>query len=414
MVTMTFDVRAHYERAVHANLRLWRQRLLTATAPVDRWQTQKEVVWQAVADGLAFAATQEAAAWLAIDTAVTIERWGVWAEWLPLLETAVTLNLPPDVKAHLLLVQGRTDFLNRSFDDAAHLQETALALAEAHQFTHLTALAHFHLTNTYLGSKAYAQARQHGAAALRLLLPAPSTTLASLFNTLGLLELDTGDYAASEAQFQQSLALWAGLDQPTQMARACLNLGAVYQRQNRLERTRACYELAYAVLATTASEVDKLKVLNGLGTLHFSLKELPQAEAVFRSGVAAAQEMPALFHLRGSLTHNLGNTLLALGQWEESRFYLEKSIRLWQQANDEIEQANSIGTLAEWYEQRQEWATAVTHYDEALALLETYPDHQWAQHLAALFRAARENCILSGPAPKTPSPGAPSSFPARN
>lgn len=387
-----FDVRTHYERAVRANLRLWRQRLLAADATVDRWEVQKGAVWQAVADGLAIAAAQEEAAQLAADTAVIIERWGIWMEWLPLLETAVTLNLPPDVTVRLLLVEGRSYFLNRSFADATHLQEAALALAAAHRLTPLVASAHFHLTTTCLGSKAYDQARQHGAAALRLLLSTPSTTLASLFVTLGLIELETGDYATSEAQFQQALALWSGLNQPTQMARTCLDLGMLYQRQNRLERTRACYELAYAVLAPTASEVDKLKVLNGLGAVHFALKELPQAEAVFRRGAAAAQEMSGLFHLRGSLTHNLGNTLLALARWEESRFYLEKSIRLWQQANDEIEQANSIGTLGEWYELREEWATAVSHYDQALVLLDAYPAHRWAQHLATLFCAARTGC----------------------
>ena len=398
MATMTaFDVRAHYERAVCANLRLWRQRLLAeaapaGAAPADRWEMQKEAVWQAVADGLTLATAQAEAARLAADTAVIIERWGLWTEWLPLLETAVTLNLPPEVQARLLLVQGRSYYLNRCFDDAIRVQEMAAALAEAQQLTALTASAHFHLTNSHLGSKSYDRARQHGAAALRLLLPKPSTTLASLFTTLGLLELETGDYAASEAQLMQALALWSGLNQPTQMARACLNLGVLYHRQNRLERTRACYELAYAVLAPTASEVDKLKVLNGLGMLHYSMKELSQAEAVFRQGMAMAQEMKGLFHLRGSLTHNLGNTLLALARWEESRFYLEKSIRLWQQANDAIEQANSIGTLGEWHELREEWATAVARYDEALLLLDAYPGHQWAQHVAALFRAARANC----------------------
>lgn len=392
-----FDVRTHYERAVRANLRLWRQRLLAEdtsadAASADRWETQKEAVWQAVAAGLAFSEAQEEAARLAADTAVIIERWGLWTEWLSLLETAVTLNLPPEIQTRLLLVQGRSYYLNRSFADAIRVQEMALALAEAWQFTTLSASAHYHLTNSYLGRKAYDQARQHGVAALRLLLPAPSTTLASLLTTLGLIEFETGGFAAGEAQLMQALALWSGLNQPTQMARACLNLGLLYHRQNRLERTRACYELAYAVLAPTASEVDKLKVLNGLGMVHYSMKELPQAEAVFRRGVAAAQEMKGVYHLRGSLTHNLGNTLLALARWDESRFYLEKSIRLWQQANDEIEQANSIGTLGEWHELREEWETAVTRYDEALLLLDAYPGHQWAQHVASLFRAARANC----------------------
>jgi len=392
-MTMTrFDVKAHYQRAVRANLHLWRRRLLEDSGPIDRWQMQQEAIWQAVADGLAFDTTQEEAANLAVDVARTIERWGVWAEWLPLLETAVSLNLPPELTGRLLLVQGRSCTLNRNFNDAIRLEEAALALAEAHQLPTLAARAHQRLTNAYLGNKAYAKARQHGTAALRLLLPRPSTTLASLFTTLGLLELETGAYQASEAQFQQALALWSGLNQPTQLARTCLNLGVVYQQQNRLDRTRACYELAYAALEPTTSVVDKLKVLNGLGTLHYMLRELPQAEAVFRQGIAAAQDLKGMFHLRGSLTHNLGNTLLALERGEEARFYLQKSIRLWQQANDAVQQANSVGTLGEWYEQQGDWATAVAQYEEALLLVDTYPGHQWAESLAAQFRAGRTRC----------------------
>lgn len=387
-----FDVRAHYAQAALANVRLWQRRLLASEVPVDRWQAQQDAIWQAVADGLSIAAAQEEAARLAADAHPTLEEWGVWPNWLPLLETAVVLDLPPELKGCLLLAQGRGCTLNRNFADAIRLEEAALALAEAHQFPTLAARAHQRLTNACLGDKAYAAARQHGAAALRLLLPTPSTTLAALFSTLGLLELETGNYRMSEAQFQQALALWSGLNRPIQLARTALNLGVLYQQQNRLNRARACYELAYAVLAPTASMVDKLKVLNGLGILHYMLKEMPQAEAVFRRGVAAAQALKGAFHLRGSLTHNLGNTLLSLERWEESHFYLEKSIRLWQQADDAVQQANSMGTLGEWYERRGEWETAVTHYDEALALLAKYPGHQWAQRVAVQFREARTRC----------------------
>lgn len=89
---------------------------------------------------------------------------------------------------------------------------------------------------------------------------------------------------------------------------------------------------------------------------------------------------------------SLGNTLLALERWEEARFYLEESIRLWQKVNDEVEQANIVGTLGEWHELRKEWATAVAYYDEALSLLTAYPEQPWARHLVAQFRAARLRC----------------------
>lgn len=449
---MTFDVKAHYQRAVIANVQLWRQRLLAEPEP-DRWQPQQAGLWQAVAAGLDSVPAQPEAAALAAALLPMVERWGVWLDWLPLLETAVTLNLPPDLHGRLLLAQGRLYALNRNFSDALRVQETALALADAHQLAELAGLAHYHLTNAYLGDKNYSQARQHGAEALRLLSPpqpvsptsinqrpytanrtnfpdsspfglpitdhrSPLTddrlpltdhglpitdhrlpltddrlrTLASLHNALGLIELETGAFAASEAQFRQALAHWSGLHEPTLTARTWLNLGVVYYRQNHWAEAKQCYQQGYAVLAPTASVVDKLKVLNGLGTLHYVSGEFAEAERVFRQGLAEARPLPGLFHLRGSLTHNLGNTLLALGRGQEARLCLERSITLWQQANDAVEQANSTGTLAECYEQQEEWGTAVTHYDAALHLLAAYPDHQWAQKLTANFQTARARC----------------------
>lgn len=388
---MTFDVKAHYQRAVAANVRLWRQRLLEETGP-DRWQAQPEAVWQAVAAGLASVSAQPEAASLAAELISTMERWGLWLAWMPLVETAVTLALPPELHGRLLLAQGRIYFLNRNFSDAIRVQETALALAEAHQMAELAALAHYHLTNAFLGDKQYNRARAHGAEALRLLPPMPTVALASLHNSLGLIELETGALAASEEQFQQALACWSGLDEPTLQARTWLNLGVVYYRQSRWAEAQRCYEQAYAVLAPTASMVDKLKVLNGLGTLHYVSGEFTEAERVFRQGLAEARPLPGMFHLRGSLTHNVGNTLLAMGRWGEAVLYLEKSLVLWQQANDGLEQANSTGTLGELYEQQGEWDTAVTHYETALHLLADYPEHQWAQKLTATFQTARARC----------------------
>ena len=389
---MTFNIKAHYERAVAVNVRLWRQRLLGSALPIDRWLEQKGAIWQAVAAALAFAPTQSEAAALAVDLAPTLEQWGIWSDWLPLLEAAAALALPPDLRVRLLLAQGRCHYLNRNFKDAIHRQEAALSLAEEQGISALIALAHYQLTNAFMGCKAYGPAREHGAQALRLLGSTPSKTLASLYNSLGLLELETGSLAPSEAQFQQALALWPSFNEPAQLARTCLNLALVYQRQSRLTEARACYEQAYKALAPTTSVVDKLKVLNGWGTLHYMTGELAAAETVFRQGLEVTRELQGAFHLCGSLTHNLGNTLLALERWSEAEFYLEKSLILWQQANDDLERANSMGTLGELYEQQGVWAAAVTHYDEALALLEAYPDQQWAQKLAATFHTARTRC----------------------
>lgn len=388
----SFDIKSHYQQAVVTNVQLWRQRLLQDEAAADRWQSQKGVIWQAVQAGLTCPSARREAATLATDLIPVMERWGVWFDWLPLLETATTLDLPLDLRGELLLAQGRIHTLNRNFSDAIHLQETALVLAETHQNVALAARAHHQLTNAFLGCKKYSLAREHGAIALSLLSPTQARTIASLHTSLGLIDLETGVFAASERQFQQALARWSELNEPSLLARTWLNLGVVYYRQSRWVDAKRCYEQAYEVLVPTASMVDKLKVLNGLGMLHYSAGEFVEAEMVFRQGLEGARQLPGLFHLRGSLTHNLGNTLLAMKRWGEAQLVLERSITLWQQANDEVEQANSLGTLGELYDLQGVWETAVACYDAALRLLASYPDHQWARKLTTDFQTARARC----------------------
>ncbi|GJM41964.1 MAG: hypothetical protein DHS20C20_22460 [Ardenticatenaceae bacterium] len=393
---MTFDITVHYRRAAAANIRLWRQRILVDPLPIDRWRAQHGAVWGAVDAGLGLVAVQAETVAFTVELLPTLERWGIWLDWLPLFETARMLKLTPDLQIRLLLAYGRLNLLNRNFNDAIQHLDAALSLAKEHQLTTLVALAHYRLTNAYLGSKAYHLARVYGANALELLPYTQKTTQASLYNSLGLIELETGAFAASEKWFQQALALWLDTDQPTQLARTYLNLGIAYQQQSCWDEAKTCYEQANEALVSTASVVDKMKVLNGLGTLHYMMKELPAAEATFRQGVATAYQLQGMYHLRGSLTHNLGNTLLALGRWTEARVYLEKSVVLWQQANDDLERANSLGTLGELFEAQTMWGTAVSHYEEALELLSAYPDHPWGQKLVAQFQAAQARCAIQG------------------
>lgn len=394
---MSFDISSHYQKAVIENVRFWQRRIFDDKMAIDQWRPQHEAVWQAVEAGLSYTAAQAEAAAFAVALLPTIERWGVWPDWLLLIDKALALTLTPNLQIRLRLTQGQLYLFNRNFNDAISLLETALVQAGQYQNQELITLAHYYLTNAYLGDKAYAKARDHAAKALDLLTPNQLEIQAALYNSLGLIERETGKFAASEAWFQQALALWEALDKPTQLARSCLNLSVVYQEQRRWARAKACYEQANVALDSTDSVVDKLKALNELGTLQYMTDDLPAAVKTFRQGVVAASQLQGMYHLRGSLTHNLGNALLAMGHWIEARGFLEKSIKLWQQANDALERANSIGTLAELFEAQEEWALAAFTYGQALELLGSYPDHPWAQKLNAQFEAAQARCaVLAG------------------
>ena len=126
------------------------------------------------------------------------------------------------------------------------------------------------------------------------------------------------------------------------------------------------------------------------------------AETIFRQGVARVQNNTDWYHLRGSLTHNLGNTLLAQGRPDQARFFLEKAITIWKQANDNLEKSNTVGTLAEVFEFNEQWETAGNTYSHALTLLAEYPQHPWAISLRKKFIEARERCNHSAAAQRTP------------
>lgn len=392
---MTFNITEQYNRAVAANINFWRERVLGVESSADQWHPEHKAIWQAVDAGLSCTPIQTETVAFAVELMPVLERWGVWPEWLALLERAEEIELTPALKVRLLLAKGRLYILNRNFGDAVHDLETALRLAEDNGLGSLAALAHFGLVNAYLGNKKHNLALSHGLKALELLPPNAITKRAALYNSLGLIELEMQEFAASEKWFEQALALWANVEEPTQMARTFLNLGIVYQQQQRWDEAKHSYERARTALAPTASLVDKLKVLNGLGALHYMTRSLPEAEAAFREGVTTANELQGMYHLRGSLTHNLGNTLLALGQWAESRQFLEKSVRLWQQANDDLEQANSLGTLGELFTAQEKWGLAIACYRDALKLLRAYPTHPWAQKLRGEFESAQARCELA-------------------
>ncbi|MCB8980676.1 MAG: tetratricopeptide repeat protein [Ardenticatenaceae bacterium] len=389
----TFDLKNHFLKAVTANLRLWQRRLLVEADTADDWRMRHQAIWQAVEEGLRYISTQADAAELMVGLLRTIERWGAWSDWMPLFDTAISLEMIPDLQIRVRLVQARLYNLNRNFSDAVALLNATLLLIRRHQLLTLEAMVHYRFTNAYLGEKDYSSAREHARKALDLLSANQLEVRASIYNSLGIIELNMDALPESEACFLQALSLWAKVNEPTQLARSCLNLSIVYQKQARWEKAKAFHQQATTALSNSDNVVDKLKALNELGTLHYMTGDFSSAVVTLRQGVMDAGELQGMYHLHGSLTHNLGNTLLALGQLTEARGYLEKSIRLWQQANDTLERANSVGTLGEVFEEQAEWALAAHSYTQAIELLDFYPGDPWGNKLAAQFKSARARCI---------------------
>ncbi|WP_420628438.1 tetratricopeptide repeat protein [Candidatus Leptofilum sp.] len=331
-----------------------------------------------------------------LDLFPTFERWGHWADCVKILQEALRLDLPPEQKGYLHANLGRINLLNRNFDDSLHHLNLSLTIAEKHQLKALAGLTYHRLMNTYLRREEHVKAKEHGLQALTYLSGKPSETLAAAYNSLGLVFMGLGDLKRAEGYFWDALAIWDCLKDYTHMARSYQNLGVLFFQQNIWEDAKKCFENALVTLGNTSSAVDKLKAMNGLGTVYYMLGDFDTAENVFRDATAKWEsefgDKIGWYHLRGSLTHNLGNTQLAKGEIQRAQVTLNRAKTFWQQANDDIQKGNTVGTIAEAYMKDEAWEAAVDSYDEAMALLKNFPNHPWANSLTEKFMEERAKC----------------------
>jgi tetratricopeptide (TPR) repeat protein len=210
---------------------------------------------------------------------------------------------------------------------------------------------------------------------------------------LGLAALEMHDFALAETRLQQSLTLWRQLQQPTQLARVLKNLGVMWEQQKNFLLAGHYYQEAQQHLAATDSELDKIQVQMNLGVIHFRQQQYNQAEHAFRLADSFLQRYYGSYSLRAMVAQNLGNVLVKQQRPDEALVYLQQSRILWQQLQDELNLANTLGTLGEVWGMLGNAATAVAAYDEALTLLARYPAHPWAQKLQREFTQEREELL---------------------
>ncbi|WP_420641592.1 tetratricopeptide repeat protein [Candidatus Leptofilum sp.] len=394
--TMTFDINAVVVGAITRGLSDYKNQLSAKPEQADKLKLQHASILKTIGESFGYDHIQEEAVQLLLELFPTFERWGYWSDCITISKEALSLDLSPEQQGYLNANLGRIYLLNRNFDDSLRHLNQSLALADKHQLKNLSGLTHHRLMNTYLLCEDHTTAKQHGLQALSYLSKEPSETLAAAYNSLGLASMGLNKLTEAENYFWDALAIWDCLKDYTHMARSYQNLGVLFFQQGNLEEAKKCFENALVTLGNTSSIVDRLKAMNGLGSVYHSLGDFATAENVFTDATAKWEnelgDKIGWYHLRGSLTHNLGNTQLAKGNPVQARVTLERATTFWQQANDDLQKGNTVGTIAEAFMEDEEWEAAVVTYDDALALLEKFPDHPWARKLANDFQQARGEC----------------------
>ncbi len=312
-----------------------------------------------------------------------VERWGEWSEWLPILEAGRgMLTDKPHSLLRIIHWLGHVYYLHRNFEDALIVLTNGLAVAKEAD-PKFAALIQQRLCNIYLEMDEITSAKLAADEALAYChqLDRDDALRASVHNSIGLVAMQMGEVEEAVGHYKTAVSIWKKQSLLTQLSRTETNLGVAYFQLAQFDDATLYFERALAHLEQLDSPVDKLKTINNLASIYYMQAAYEQAEKILVKAISESRQLVGIYHVRGSLSHNLGNTLVALKRFGEAEVHLNNSLYLWQMVNDEIEAANTHDTLGEMFQAQQDFEQAIAHYQQAVNLAKNHPHNPTAVNL---------------------------------
>jgi len=376
--------------SLQASLAFWQKETGDLTPEqLARLDRRKRNLFRAVKMGLLWEETWRDTAVVAWQSFDFLEWRGLWQEWIPVLEKAIA-DAPPQeagLKARLLNRLGQLYTKERRFAAAQDAHEEASALAAAADDPEAMIAAYLSVAELLKNQHQYDMAELMVRQALLEIewLDDNTRQLAFAYNTLGNIARLRGDWTIAERNLRQAVQLYRCLDEPVYLARRLNDLGIVLTNVGQYEQAETTFEEAANILTSINDESDRSHILINWGVLYYRQERWSEAETIFRRIDTLVLAQAGEVGQQAQTLNNLGNVLLKRGQWVEAAECLQKAIALWRQMGDEINLANSLGTLAELRVTQENQSEAVPLYEEAITILRRYPDSNWTSKLLAAF-----------------------------
>ncbi|MCP5097785.1 MAG: tetratricopeptide repeat protein [Chloroflexi bacterium] len=196
---------------------------------------------------------------------------------------------------------------------------------------------------------------------------------------------ELGEYQEAITFLQKAVDLARSFEDPLVLERSLHDLSDAYLKSNQIEDAFVCLEECEELLEPTIYELDKVRLNNQIGILHFSTENWQAAELSFRKAMSSYLHQSGNLELRIISFNNLGNALLKQEKISEAEGYLRASLDLRPSFGDEVGWANTEGTLAELLLLKGNLSEAKSLLLAAIEKLERYPQNAWGQGLLTKF-----------------------------
>ena len=385
-------VNPNFIESIQAGLNHWDQQLIE-TDSFQAFELHQQNIYRIVQFGLELPETCPMAMAIALKCFDFVEQKGYWQEWLILLQKGIyILNCEEtQIRFNALVRLGQMYRLNHQFDQAIKVGCEAEVLARDAGDDHWVAQVYYNFSEAYLAKHAYQRSESYGYKALELFDQYPSAEKwqASLFNLIGKSARVQGDLVSAKINLQKAIKLAEKLKLVLYQVRFLNNLSLTYQDEDDYIQAQDCLKQALDLLNNTPNELDKCLVHINLGLLFFRQEDWSRAEETFRLANSPYLQKSSHFYYQALVANNIGNALLKQKKYKLAKSYLNRALGLWFKVQDDLELANSLGSLAEVCGCLGERDEARQLYAQAVELLLSFPENAWAKKLLNSFQNQR-------------------------
>jgi tetratricopeptide (TPR) repeat protein len=230
-----------------------------------------------------------------------------WAKAERILTDLLQTELEPALRGRVLYTfarsidaQGRWEEAIAAFGLSLSIfAELGQASEQARAWKHMAISLHKGFTQGDFGPAALQQAVGHCQSALDVLEPIRDLSRdiaylkGSVWNTLGIIHMNLGQWDEAIACYQQDLAICRAQDDRHGMGLSLVNLGEVYQKRGNWLEALQAYQQALSLIREFDNRYDETEALANLGFLHQEMEEYELALDYYSQAIDLIEDMRA-------------------------------------------------------------------------------------------------------------------------
>jgi CHAT domain-containing protein/Tfp pilus assembly protein PilF len=241
---------------------------------------------------------------------------------------------------------------------------------------------------------------------LELSLQQPDRASQALaFTSVAKVYTQLGQYQAAIAACQQALSRWSSSGTPSSQIQTLLTLGSIFAQLGDPQEALSTYDQALSLAQTVDSIPPQLQagIFNNQGRAYSDTGNLEAAAAAYAQALQTVQQVSpelrqaapdaalALRQAEGRAFNNIGFTYAKQQQYTQAIAQYEQALPIWQELNDKRGEASTLTNLGVAYAGLGDSTRAIDYYNRAIPLRQTsYDKRGEATTLYQLARVERD------------------------